>query len=173
MASSEKIATTLKHVTDIFEENPARALGTDKTTARLADGLKCTVRERDHTAIVDMVEKMGGDGAGPSPGFFGRAALTSCIAIGLKMTAVRAGIQIDAIEVDLEMDWDNRGLFGLGDSPVGATGIRLFISVRSEAPEQAVQAIVQESLKNSPWLQTFAAAQKIVPVVQVSAGGGA
>ena len=167
MAGSDKIAAALKHVTDIFEETPARAMGTDKTTARLERGLKCTIREGDQSAVVDMVEKMGGGAEGPSPGFFGRAALTSCIAIGLKMTAARAGIDIDAIEVDLEMDWDHRGLFGLNDSPAGTTGMRVLVTVQSDAPEQAVHDVVQQSLTNSPWLQTFVDAQKIEPEVRI------
>jgi uncharacterized OsmC-like protein len=173
MAGTERIAASLKHVVEVFEENPSKALGTNKTSAHLQDGLKCIVRERDHSAVVDMVEAMGGDAAGPSPGFFGRAALTSCIAIGIKMTAARADIRIGSIDVEVEMDWDNRGLLGLGDAPAATTGIRVFIAIQSKAPAQAIQTVVQESLKNSPWLQTFLAAQVIEPVIRITRGSDA
>lgn len=168
MASNEHIAAALNRVVKIFEKKPAAGLDTNRTRARLENGLKCVVREDEHSATIDMGEIMGGEGAGPGPGFFGRASLASCVAIGLKMAAARAGVPIDAIDVDVEMDWDNRGLLGMGDAPAATTGIRLYINVHSRAPKEAVQAAIGEGLKNDPWLHTFINPQTIDPDIRIN-----
>ena len=169
MARNEQIADALNRVVDIFEKKPEMALDTNLTTSVLEDGLKCTVRQGDHTAVVDMVEIMGGENAGPSPGFFGRAALISCIAIGLKMAAATAGVQLDKICVDVEMDWDDRGVFGMEDVSAGPLEIRVTIAVESPDPEEAIRAILPVALKNDPWLRTFADPQAIKPVLKITA----
>lgn len=168
MAKDEHIATALNRVVGFFEQKPEAGLDTDRTTSVLTDGLKCVVQQGEHSAVIDMGEVMGGDGAGPSPGFFGRAALISCIAIGLKMTAARAGIQLDKINVDVEMDWDNRGIFGIEDVSAGPIAIRVTIAVDSRAPEEAIQAILPTALRNDPWLRTFVDPQTIEPILKIN-----
>ena len=98
---------------------------------------------------------MGGVAAGPSPGFFGRAGLISCIAIGLKITALRARIELDAINVDVKNDWDDRGIFGIDNVSAGPKETRVTISVQSKAPKEAIQAILPTALKNDPWSRNF------------------
>ena len=94
MASNAQIAKEANNIIEFFKKNPEKGLDTDRTACVLEDGLKCTVNQGEHSAIIDMGEIMGGEGAGPNPGFFGRAALISCIAIGVKMAAARANIQL-------------------------------------------------------------------------------
>lgn len=170
MATDEHIAKKLARVVNALEKKPAMALDTTVSNAVLTDGLKCTVVEGDRSMNIDMSPAIGGEGSGPSPGFLGRAALGSCVAIGLKIAALRAGITIDRISVTLEMDWDDRGLFGIGDAPAGATAIRLAIKVESPAAKEAVDAVIRDGLKNDPWLQTYIEAQTIEPVIEVVAG---
>lgn len=120
------------------------------------------------TAVIDMGEVLGGEGAGPTPGFFGRAALSGCIAIGLKMTAVRAGVPLDKICVDVEMDFDNRGLFGIEDVYAGPVETRVTISVESAAPEADIRALLPTALKNDPWLRMLVDPQAIEPVLKIT-----
>lgn len=168
MANDEHIATALNRVVGFFEQKPEAGLETDRTTSVLEDGLVCVVKQGDHSAVIDMGKVMGGENAGPSPGFFGRAALISCIAIGLKMTAARAGVRLDKINVDVEMDWDNRGIFGLEDVSAGPIAIRVKIAVDSPESEEAIQAILSTALKNDPWLRAFADPQVIEPTLTVN-----
>lgn len=171
MATDEHIAQALARIVDVLEKKPAMALDTTISTAVMTDGLKCAVTEGSRTMNVDMGVTVGGDDSGPSPGFLGRAALGSCVAIGLKIAAVRAGLRIDGISVVVEMDWDDRGLFGMDDSPAGTTGVRLAIKVEGPATKEAVDAVVREGLKNDPWLQTYIEAQTIEPVIEVVTRG--
>ncbi len=170
MATDAQIAKALNRVVDVFEKKPETALDTDKATARLEDGLKCVVTQGDYSAVMDMGEVLGGESAGPTPGFHGRAALISCIAIGLKMTAARAGVVFDAIDVSVEMDWDIRGIFGMGGAPAGPLVVRLEIDIQSRADKAVIQTVVDECLNNDPWFQIFLNPQDIRPVINISRG---
>lgn len=151
----------LNRVIEVFQAKPAVALDTDKTSARLEKGLQCQIRQGDLRVTADMAKVLGGGGSSPSPGFFGRAALVSCIAIGIKMTAAVRQVAIDAIDVEVEMDWDNRGLFGIDDISAGCMGIRLKIVIQSPAAEEELQAVVAQGLRNDPWLLLFKDPQHI------------
>ncbi|MGR3291453.1 MAG: OsmC family protein [Paracoccaceae bacterium] len=173
MADDAQIAKALNRVVDVFQQKPEMAKDTDRATAHLDSGLKCIVTQGDHTAIMDMGDVMGGENAGPTPGFFGRAALISCIAIGLKIAAIRSGVVFDAIDVSVEMDWDNRGMFGLGDSPAGPLAMRVEIDIQSKADRDVIQAVIDEGLKNDAWLQVFLDPQDISPVIRINKKVGA
>ncbi len=67
-----------------------------------------------------MSQTAGGTSVGPSPGVLGRGALGSCLAIGCAMWAARLGVPIDALEVEVEADYDSRGELGVSD--VGPSG---------------------------------------------------
>jgi uncharacterized OsmC-like protein len=157
-----KIRDALARVETAFSKKPGLARSTDKTLARVEAGLKCVTRQGDYTSMIDMPAAMGGDGSAPSPGFLGRSAIAGCLAIGIKMTAARAGVPVEAVEVEIEMDWDDRGLLGMGEAPAGCLGSRLRIAVDSPAPEEAVRAMVDDAMANSPWLSTFIEPQNVV-----------
>lgn len=159
--SEKNIHDSLNRVKDYFVSSPDKALDTDKTSARLEKGLKCYIQQGDHSAVADMGLAMGGDCAGPSPGFFGRASLVSCVAMGIKIAAELRKLPIDSINVDIEMDWDNRGIFGLDDVSAGCMGMRMTVNVESPAAEADVRAVVDEGLKNDPWYLTFRDPQDI------------
>lgn len=92
---------------------------------RLKPGLECEVEEGTWKMTVGMSEKSGGTNAGPNPGILGRGALGTCLAIGYAMWAARLGVPIDALEVDVEADYDRRGELGVADDvPPGYTQVR-------------------------------------------------
>lgn len=111
--SDEAIRQPQARVMEVFEKRPAAGQSTPAVSAHIEDGLRCAVAEGDHTVVADMPEVMGGDAAGPSPGFYARAGLASCIAIRIKMTAVREGHVLARVEVRVETDFDDAALFGL------------------------------------------------------------
>ena len=107
MNRHEKIRSAVERVADVFRKKPSAAISTIRATGRIEEGLICNVRQGDYTAKMDMAEAIGGDGSAPTPGFFIRSGLVGCVAIGIKLTAAREGIAIDAIDVDVEMDFDD------------------------------------------------------------------
>jgi hypothetical protein len=74
--------------------------------------------------------------------------------------------------VELDMDWDDRGILGIDGAPVATTGKRFSVNVYSAAPVDEVQAIIDEGLKIDPWLHTFSNAQTLKQVVTISNTSG-
>jgi uncharacterized OsmC-like protein len=58
---------------------------------------------------------MGGEDAGPTPGYYARAGIVGCVAIGIKMAAARACYNFRRVDVRLECDFDDRAFYGLCD----------------------------------------------------------
>ncbi len=94
----------------------------------LADPLHCVVwpaqlpdtvwRAAAHPAV-------GGEDDAPCSGDLLLGALAACQEITLRMVAANLGIAIEALQIDVEADWDVRGTLAMGrEFPVGIRAIR-------------------------------------------------
>jgi uncharacterized OsmC-like protein len=92
MDRDDSIRSAQERVISIFERKPPAALSSAKASGHLDEGLHCTVSSRELDVRMDMPKALGGDESAPTPGFFIRAGLIGCIAIGIKMTAACEGI---------------------------------------------------------------------------------
>ena len=145
----------------VFEKKPARAQVTNTGKATVSDGLACRFSEAGKTIDIDMPEAIGGTGAAPPPGYFGRAALCSCIAIGIKMCAVREGVELDEVSVSIEQDFDNRGVLGMPGAAAAPSNTCVQINIVSRDPDKQVEALVQRALEIDPWYLAFHKAQPV------------
>jgi uncharacterized OsmC-like protein len=130
--------------------------GTATTRVRLDSGLSCTVKDNDWQFKTDMSPKMGGEGAAPDPGVYGRAAIGTCLATSIGMWAARCEIPLESVEVDIEADYDARGEFGVDeDLSPGYMAIRATVSVTSSAPEEQVQELLELAERHTSWLDNI------------------
>lgn len=113
----------------------------------------------EHSAVMDMPEIMGGDAAGPTPGFFARAGIAGCVSMGIKQTAVRAGVVFDTVSVDIETDFDDGASLGLGAASAAPLETRLIIRIKANLPESEVSAIIEKALEIDPWFLALRDAQ--------------
>jgi uncharacterized OsmC-like protein len=161
MADNLKIKAAMERVTKTLHQKPSFGLGTGLSKARIVDGLTCEVQEGNWTMKADMPVQVGGNGVGPTPGVYGRAALGSCLAIGYMMQAAKLGIQINALEVEVQADYDDGALFGTSkDVPPGYLDVRYSVTVDSEAPEADIFRMLDEADERSPYLDIFSRAQQ-------------
>ena len=151
-----------KRAIAVFEARPNRAMVTNKGIATITDGLACIFADGTHSINIDMPEAIGGSGTAPSPGYFGRAAICSCIAIGIKMTAARENMALDSIRVSIEQDFDNRGVLGMPGAAAVPSGTRLAIEIASQEAWDKVDILVQKALKTDPWFLAFKDAQPVL-----------
>jgi len=162
MQSMEFTKEALERSTKAVTMRPGVGQYTHKNSAIIENGTACLVQEKKFNMIVDVPSSIGGGGNGPTPGALVRSALTSCIAIGVKLWAARADIQIDFVDVQLEADVDARGEMGVDDDIApGFLDTRLKISARSSAPADEVEAVIARSLKYSPLFDIFSNEQNI------------
>jgi uncharacterized OsmC-like protein len=157
MADRAEIKAMFERNVKVVSMRPSKGRGTSSSIATLGEGLSCTAAEGAHTFHVAMPEQYGGTGALPSPGALGRAALASCLVLGIAMWAVRMDIVLDELSVEVEADYDVRGELGVSpDVPPGYTAMRYAIRVASMAPESTVRAMVEKAVKTSSYLDNFA-----------------
>ncbi|MCR9134759.1 MAG: OsmC family protein [Alphaproteobacteria bacterium] len=161
MESKSVIATALERNQNAYSRKPAVALQRTHTRATSADGFATTCKENNNSIECDMPTIMGGTDRAPTPGVLGRACLTSCIVMGLRIAAECRGVPVSEIAVDLTMEWDNRGIFGMDGASAGPGGIQLQIELTSSAPESELRKVVDEGLKNDPWLVALQKPHKV------------
>ncbi|MBV7379599.1 OsmC family protein [Maritimibacter dapengensis] len=155
---------------EIYTQRPEHARVVHRGTAVVRNGLSCTYEQDGHRLTLDMPVAIGGSDEGPTPGFFARAAICGCLAIGIKMTAARDGLHVDEVNVDIEQDWDNRGVLALaGASPVpGDT--RIGIEVSSPESEASLRGLVARALAHDPWFLAYRDAQTVSTFVSIGQG---
>lgn len=152
----------------IYEKRPERACVIHSGTAEVRDGLSCVFEHDNQRITIDMPEAIGGSDDGPTPGFFGRAAICGCLAIGIKMTATRENLHLNSVRVNIEQDWDNRGVLAMkGASPVPG-GTRITIEITSPEAERDLNEMVTRALASDPWFLAFRDAQPVSTTVSIA-----
>jgi len=166
---SDAIRTAFTRIESLLTTEPARGRDTAVTRVRIGDGLRCEISEGAWQLVADMPKNVGGSETAPTPGVYGRAALGSCLAIGYSMWAAKLGVPIEAVEVEIQADFDSGALFGVADVPAGYSEVRYSVSVVSSASTADVTAVLDEADRHSPYLDVFSRAQSVRREVHVRA----
>ncbi len=161
MTSMQRVRDAFDRMQHVFAKRPAVAQASATMRARIIDGLQCEAREGDWLLSLDMPVEAGGTNAGATPGVHGRAALASCLAIGYSIELARAGIQARSVEVELQVDYDNRGMLGMDNIRPGYLDVRHTLYLETDAPLDAVQPALERAQRNSPYLDVFSNAQPV------------
>lgn len=161
MTKSGDIRAAQQRVMEFFTRKPAAALSTVKGSAYLEDGLACTYRQGEHEATMDMGTPLGGQGQSPTPGFYFRAVVAGCAAIGIKITAAREGLELASIDVDVEMDFDDSALLGMGSNSAAPLATRLNINIKSAESHERLSAMVDRALAADPFFLAVRDAQNV------------
>ena len=161
MSSTQQIRAAFDRMQHVFVARPAVAQASATMRARITDGLHCEAREGDWLLSLDMPVEAGGTGAGATPGVHGRAALASCLAIGYSIELARAGIEARSVEVEVQVDYDNRGLLGMDNIRPGYLDVRHTLYLDTDAPLEDVQPALERAQRNSPYLDIFSNAQPV------------
>ena len=148
---------------------PSKGQGTAKSTATLRSATECVVEEGSHKLNVTLPGAYGGSGDAPNPGVLGRAALASCIALGIGMWAARLDVPLDALTVQVEADYDARGELGVSDDIVaGYTAVRYVIRAESKAPAEKVRAMLDKAIQHSSYVDNFTRAMPVASEIHVN-----
>ena len=167
MERTELIKTTFERNAKAMALRPSLGQGTARTKVTLRDGLTCDVEDGNWKLTVDASPKSGGDGRGPDPGVYGRAALGSCLAIGYRLWAAKLGVEIKTVEVEVQADYDSGPHYGVSDDPPGYRQVRYIVTVESDAPEADVLKVLDTADARSPVRDDFARALDLRREVQV------
>jgi uncharacterized OsmC-like protein len=151
MLTDEESRRAQERVISVYKRRESAGLSTASGSACITEGMRCEFTQGEHKAVSDMPEIVGGGGTAPTPGFYARASIASCVAMGIKMTAVRAGLRLRKVTVDLEMDFDDGASLGVGDRSAAPLETRLAISIDTDAPQGAVEHLIAQALAIDPY----------------------
>lgn len=168
MSDQAHIKASFIRIAEAMARRPSLGQGTGVSTARVTSGLTCEIREGPWHVIADMPVQAGGNGAAPTPGVFGRAALGSCLAIAYTMYAAKLGVPLAAIEVQIQADFDDGALFGVSAVAPGYSEVRYLVTVESDAPEADILRFLDEADAHDPYLDVFSRAQPCRREVRIS-----
>lgn len=155
MAAQSTIREIAERNIQLLALKPARGHLTCATRARLVDGLRCEIEEGPWKLAADMPAKVGGQETAPTPGVLGRAALASCLAIGIASWAARLDVPIDALEVEVQADFDARGELGVDGVPPGYSEVRYAVAIESPASEEKLDELLDLAERHSPYIDVF------------------
>jgi uncharacterized OsmC-like protein len=157
MDGDEAIRDAVDRNAQAVQLRPSVGQGTAVTRVRLKPGLACDVEDGPWKFTVGMTEKYGGSNAGPNPGVYGRGAVGSCLAICYGMWAARLGVAIEALEVEIQADYDARGELGVSaDVRPGYLAMRYCVTVESAAPADDILRVLDTADRYSSWRDDIA-----------------
>ena len=163
--SAEAIRTAIQAATGYLSQHPEEARATDSAaTATIVDGLVVKVSgPNGATLTTDMVPSVGGTATAPSPGWLLRAAEASCVATLIAMRAAMLGITLDALEVTVDSESDDRGLLGIDDAvPAGPLSGRVAVRLTAAGVDPTtLEEMAHWGVKHCPVCD---AVQRVVPM---------
>lgn len=151
----------------VYHRRPEAAQSTVRADATVGEGLVCHVREADKEVVLDMPTPVGGTDTGPTPGFHARVAISGCIAIGIKMTAARLGVDVRRVNVSVDMDFDDSAMFEMGSASAAPLKTRIGIQLESGADPDRLNALVQTALAADPYFLALRDPQNVETHVEV------
>jgi len=116
MADPAEIKRAFERNVKAITLRPSVGQGTAITKVRVRNGLTCDIEDGGWKLVADEDKSWAGHAEGPDPGVLGRASLGSCLAIGYALSAAKLGVPVTGIEVEVQADYDARGLLGIDDS---------------------------------------------------------
>lgn len=127
--------------------------GRSKTTFQgfFGAGQEDTSRTQPLTLIGDEPPVLLGDNIGPNAVEAVLHALASCLSVGFIYNAAAKGIEMRALEFELEGDLDLRAFLGLSaDVPPGYNGIRVRYRVDADASPEELADLCNYVQRTSP-----------------------
>lgn len=151
---TQGIQSAIRAASDYLTAHPDEARSTDSAAvATVVDGLVVSVTGPSGARMTtDMVPSVGGTATAPSPGWLLRAAESSCVATLIAMRAAMLEIALNAVEVTVDSESDDRGLLGIDDAvPAGPLSGRVSIRLTAAGVDPAtLEEIAQWGVKHCP-----------------------
>lgn len=168
MSDRATIQSAFKRNAQVLTQRPAIGRKTDITRVRVGDGLTCEIEDGAWKLTADLNAKCGGNGLGPTPGTFGRAAFGSCLAMCYVMWAAELDVPLTQVEVEVQADSDARGMYGIDDAPAGYHEIRYTVSVTSSACQADILRVLDIAERHSPYFSVFCQPQSVKRDIRIN-----
>ena len=167
MESQHQLRDAFERKVDILGRRSSAGVGTSVTRVTVIAGLQCAITSGKWTFQSDMGITDGGLGEAPTPGDYLRCALGTDLATSYMLWSSRMEIQIDALSVSVEVDYDKRGAFGIGDASPEYIRLRYRVTVQSPHSQTELLDMMDVAEQHCPNLQLLKNAPKIDRIVRI------
>lgn len=116
---------------------------TFKATAQLQDGVKVLTKARQFELLIDEPQSLGGTDTGMNPVEALLASLGACQSIVARVYAPKFDVQLEDFRVDVEGELDLDGFFNRSEVRPGYSDIRYTFYIKTNSPQEKVEAFVQ------------------------------
>ena len=151
---TDAIRSAIEGASAYLTEHPDEARYTDSlATATLGEGLRVRVEGPNGERLdTDMPGAVGGAGSAPSPGWFLRAAVASCVASLARMRAAQLGLEGFAGSVEVDSESDDRGILGLDASvPAGPLSMRVRFRITAAGEDSSrLREVAEWAVEHCP-----------------------
>ena len=127
-----------------------------KTVVTMRLGGECVshsrtdVSVRDRQLVIDEPEERGGTNQGPAPTETMLGALLGCSNVITHKIAAKMGLDIAALEIDLEARFDRRGVTLAEEVAVPFPDIKLTMRVTTDASDEEIEALKRDLARFCP-----------------------
>jgi len=118
-------------------------VNTFKATAQLQDGVKVLTKARQFELLIDEPQSLGGTDTGMNPVEALLASLGACQSIVARVYAPKFDVQLEDFRVDVEGELDLDGFFNRSEVRPGYSDIRYTFYIKTNSPQEKVEAFVQ------------------------------
>jgi len=91
----------------------------------------------------EPVSKVGGTGTAPRPLRYFLAGFAFCLQAQYVRNAIRMGIELDDLSVEVDSEIDRRGGLGLREDPADFESIAYTTTLRTDAPDGEVRDLIE------------------------------
>jgi pyruvate dehydrogenase E2 component (dihydrolipoamide acetyltransferase) len=120
---------------------------------------------------LDEPQDFGGRGEAPDPAEFLLAAIGASLSVTLTAHGELRGVAFESVQVDLGGEIDGAKFFEPGSR--GAPGVldmELTLTIATQAPRRAVQAVIRDALRVAPVLKSLKRVPKVRVIYRPSSG---
>jgi len=123
---------------------------------RLTGANEVVERERPFVIKSDEPSVLLGEDTAPNSVVSLLHSLASCLSVTIIFNAASRGMVIDKLSITMEGDLDLHGFLGLSkEVRPGFQDVRVTVELRSESPRHEIEALVRDSQKRSPILDSL------------------
>jgi len=139
-----------------YSEEPEAALVTLSASARLDDGISCSVETGRAIATAGLHPASGGDGSLLCSGDMLLEALAACAGVTLRAVATSIGVNVTGGTVSASGVLDFRGTLAVDrDAPVGFRRIELDFDLDTDADPEQLETLLKLTERYCVVLQTI------------------
>ena len=152
---------------DRYRADPDAAVVTLRAAGDIGEGVTCSVQTGQELVRAGLHPATGGDGLSVCSGDMLLQALVACAGVTLNSVATALDIRIESGGVHAEGDLDFRGTLGVSrEAPVGFRDIRLRFNLKTDAPQEKLDKLLELTERYCVVYQTIRSAPPVAVSVE-------